>query len=238
MGRQDSFTLNSSHTESTYSIHVTLPNNYSSSEVYETIYTLDGNWYFDHVSEESFRISEQKSKQNEIVVGINHADRRMIDYAPTPTNEGEGGAANFTRFINEELIPYIEEHFQADTTRKSRAILGHSAGGLYAAYLFTNQNDLFANYFMLSPAIWYDDGVLLQYERDNRSKNELSEQTVFISKAELEPTQLFMNIFHDRLEMYDQISLGFYTVKGKQHASSAKPAITEALKFYYSLKEK
>lgn len=237
LGEKTSFEITSEHAGATYTVDIRLPVNYDASETYETVYTLDPDWYFDHTSKESARLSEETGKRGVIIAGISHGNPRTTDYMPTTTSQGDGGAENFTRFLQNELIPYMEEHFSSDTTRSSRAVLGHSAGGLYAAYAFTMHNDLFGNYLMLSPAIWYDDGICLEYESENRSSIESSEQIVFISKAELEATQLFATMFYDRLENYENTDVAIHKIKGKDHASSAKSAITEGLSFYYHLKE-
>lgn len=236
-GEHTAFNITSDHSDATYDIQVRLPIDYDASDSYDTIYILDSNWYFDHVSEEIARLGGSSTKQAVIVVGVGEGNPRTTDYMPTVTSQGEGGAENFSRFLEEELIPYMEDNYSADTTRSSRGILGHSAGGLYAAYAFTNHNQLFGSYLMLSPAVWYDDGITLEYEKENRSQNQAEDQLVFISKGELEATQLFTNMFHKRLENYEHTELAFHKVKGKDHASSAKPAIKEGLSFYYSLKE-
>lgn len=237
LGEHAAFEVTSAHADATYDVQVRLPLDYDSSETYDTIYILDSNWYFDHASEEIARLAETSGKRPVMVVGIGEGNDRTTDYMPTATSQGEGGAENFTRFLAEELIPHMEENFSAESTRSSRGIVGHSAGGLYVAYAFTRHNRMFGNYLMLSPAIWYDDGITLEYEQDNRSQNQADNQLVFISKAELEATQLFADMFHKRLEAYDNTEVAFHTEKGKDHASSAKPAITEGLSFYYSLKE-
>lgn len=235
-GELTTFEITSAHADATYDIQIRLPLNYDSSETYDTIYILDSKWYFDHASEEIALLAESSSKRNVIVIGIGEGNSRTTDYMPTSTSQGDGGAEHFTRFLAGELIPHVEENFSADTTRGSRGILGHSAGGLYTAYAFTRHNRLFGSYVMLSPAIWYDDGVTLEFEQENRSRNQEDDQLVFISKGELEATQLFTNMFHKRLEAYENTEIGFHTVMGKDHASSAKPAITEGLAFYYNLK--
>lgn len=238
LGEQITFEIDSVFTGATYPVQVQLPVHYTSEEYYETIYILDGNWYFDHVAKENARISAETQKQSAIVVGIGHGNPRTTDYMPTTTREGVGGAEDFTGFLNRELIPYVENNFSVYTTPDRRAILGHSAGGLYAAYLFTNHNHLFGKYLMLSPSIWYDDGIILQYEEESRSTNQIAHHLLFVTHAELEPTQLFMKMFSERLHTYyPDADVLHHMVRRKNHSSSAKPAISEGLRFYYNLKQ-
>ena len=89
-------------------------------------------------------------------------------------------------FIKNELIPKMEADYGADTSRESRIILGHSFGGLLAAYAFTNFNEVFGNYLMLSPSLWYDDESLLRKERATREANSHRPQLVYIGLGGLE----------------------------------------------------
>lgn len=228
------FPIDSSITDASYDIKVALPEDYSSDKSYETIYLLDSNWYFDHTAREVAEISKSNSKENVILIGIGEGNDRMKDYVPTTTSEGEGGAPDFIEFLNEELIPRVEEEYSVVTGREGRTILGHSAGGLFAAYSFTRHNETFANYLMLSPAIWYDEGIILTYEEEERENLQSQEQTVFVGLAELEPTQLFSEMFYKRLEEhYPDAKLKYHMTERKNHSSSADPAITRALNFYF-----
>ena len=99
------------------------------------------------------------------MVSIGYGYDRALDYTPTKAKEGDGGADKFMAFIKDELIPKMELDFGADTLRKNRIIIGHSFGGLFAAYAFTNYNNVFGNYIMLSPSLWYDNEILFQMEQ-------------------------------------------------------------------------
>ena len=53
-----------------------------------------------------------------LVVGIGYGNDRTVDYTPTKTNDGEGGAEEFMLFIKNELIPKMENEYAADTLEK------------------------------------------------------------------------------------------------------------------------
>ena len=82
-----------------------------------------------------------------------------------------GGAPQFLSFIETQLIPKMEQDYNADTTRASRVILGHSYGGLFGGYAYCVNNKVFGNYILLSPSFWFDNLVELQMEKDNRAIN-------------------------------------------------------------------
>ncbi len=234
IGQIRHFSLTSEHTGATYNLSVAMPVDFDEGTTYRTLYLLDGDWYFEHTAREADRISSAQNQTNIIVVGIDGGNGRKTDFTPTSGSQGEGGAANFTRFLQEELIPYIHHRHPVDTSRNGRAIMGHSLGGLYGAYAFTRHNYMFGNYFMLSPSIWYDEAVVLNYEAAFREVNSANSGNVLISHGEIENTQLFIEMFHNRIkEHYPLYQTEYHIVPRKNHQSSASPAITEALHFYF-----
>ncbi|MEP7265179.1 MAG: alpha/beta hydrolase-fold protein, partial [Bacteroidota bacterium] len=180
------FSIQSVSNGATYKIKVGLPENYSANQKYATVYVLDGEENFDFVAKKCKELSDDNGKQNVIVVSIGYGNDRANDYTPTDVEEGDGGASKFMEFIKTELLPRIENDFAADTSRNSRVLLGHSFGGLFGAFAFTNYNTVFGNYIMLSPSIWYDNEVMLRYEQENRIKNKDNRQLVFMGLGELE----------------------------------------------------
>ena len=186
-----------------YDIQVGLPQNYNPNEKYAAIYVLDGDENFDFVSEHCNKISSDFSTSNVLVVAIGYGNDRSMDYTPTVADEGGGGAEKFMLFIKNELIPKIESDFNADTLRKSRIILGHSFGGLAGAYAFTNHNNVFGNYIILSPSIWYDNEIMLRLEKENRNVNKNNHQLVFLGLGEMEMGRMLapFQAFYQQLQI-------------------------------------
>lgn len=234
LGERESFTIESYYTGRNYNVDVRLPVNYNQNESYSTIYLLDSDWYFSIASEESAKQTMDANHKGVIVVGIRTHNSRSTDFTPTATSQGEGGASEFTGFLNDELIPEIEKKYSVAKNSNRRSIIGHSLGGLFAIYLFVHHNDLFNNYYALSPSLWYDEAVILKDEKDMRAQNQDTSIKMFISIAELEPTQLFIEIFYENINSYyPNIVSKKLIVKGKNHSSSADKAITEAIEFYF-----
>lgn len=233
------FTMQSVSNNATYKIQVGLPCNYDpASKKHETIYVLDGETDFSVVANQCQKIAACKGVQNVIVVGIGYGNDRANDYTPTKTEMGDGGAQKFMEFIKNELIPKMETDFGSDTARSKRVILGHSFGGLFAAYAFTLYNDVFGNYIILSPSIWYDNEVMLQYEQDTRSLNKTRKQLVFMGLGELENSGRMpapFEAFYQRLNNnYPNMKLTKNLPADLDHMGSKAPNITAGLNSYFN----
>lgn len=86
-----------------------------------------------------------------IVVGIRNVDRNR-DTIPVSVAErpGSGGALNFLRFLDEELVPLIEGTYR--TTRPG-VLYGASNAGLLVVYALLVRPDSFDAYIASSPMI-------------------------------------------------------------------------------------
>jgi len=172
-----------------------------------------------------------------VVVSIGYGQDRSIDYTPTKTSEMTGGATQFLAFIETQLIPQIEERFRVDTTRNGRVLLGHSYGGLFGACVLAVNNQLFGNYLLLSPSIWFDNEVSLQLEKAYRAANKDQHQLVFLGIGELEnagrmqaPFEAFYEVLRDN---YADISLAKNREKHLDHVGSRQPNIVKGLNYYF-----
>lgn len=237
-GETKEFTLQSAANGASYDIRVGLPANYNpSAEKYATIYVLDGKEIFGFVANRCQEISDQYALKNVLVVSIGYGKDRSIDYTPTKVSSVTGGAPQFLNFIESQLIPKIEQDYQADTARNSRVILGHSYGGLFGGYAFSENNAVFGNYIMLSPSLWFDNRVTLRMESDNRPKNKNSRQLVFMGIGEneerdrmLAPFEIFYQKLHDN---YSNIKLEKNIEPNTSHMDSRNPNIIKGLNYYF-----
>lgn len=97
----------------------------------------------------------RKLRTNMIIVAIANTDRdRDMMPLSTPTYKvAHPGAENFLSFIENELIPHIEENYRSNG---QRTIQGKSLSGLFVMYAFLEKPNLFDNYIGNS-AGWYAD---------------------------------------------------------------------------------
>lgn len=110
-------------------------------------------------------LSNKYAKQNLIVVGISSKNERDRDFTPTLTSDGGGGSENYSKFIEFELIPKIENEYSVENSSTDRIIIGHSYGGLLAGYFFTKHPNIFNNYIILSPSFWYDNNIFFNMKK-------------------------------------------------------------------------
>jgi len=152
------------------------------------VYVLDGNWYAGMVTDMIRPVALCGGITDAIVVGIGYPEdpnpretfrtvftRRDHDLTPIPdaetqqemeTSQGRsapnGDAANFLKFIQQELIPLIETDFRADP--KIRILAGHSYGGLFGLFTLFTEPTLFQKMILGSPYLAYGNRYLFQQE--------------------------------------------------------------------------
>lgn len=132
-------------------LKIQLPRNYDpeAKRTYPLVIVLDGDYLFEPVAGNIDYQAYWEDIPDCIVVGIRQADTREDDlfYAEEtnlPINEG----ADFYEFMGAELIPYIEENYNAS---KFRAIVGHDMSANYINYYLFKDEPMFRAYISLSP---------------------------------------------------------------------------------------
>jgi predicted alpha/beta superfamily hydrolase len=123
-----------------------------------------------------------------IVVGIPNTDRTR-DLTPTHVTEmfgdsafvkTSGGAEQFTQFIQDELMPYIDKTYP---TTPYRTLIGHSLGGLFAVNALVNHPNLFNNYLAIDPSLWWDNQKLSKKADEVLSDPKYSTKSLFVAVA-------------------------------------------------------
>lgn len=152
-------------------LNIYLPVHYSldSLKNYPVIYLLDGSMDEDiiHVSGivQFCSFSWINSVPESIVVGIANVDRKRDFTSPSqsPLDQKEfttaGKSESFIKFLHSELQPFIDSSFR---TTNEKTIIGQSLGGLLATEILWTKPELFDNYLIVSPSLWWNDEKLLQ----------------------------------------------------------------------------
>jgi hypothetical protein len=242
--------VQSSFTGSTYPVYIILPENYDAGNIYETLYSLDGDddlngiKIYEQIGWACKQASTANNRQNVIVVAIGSLgqDERFRDYSPVP-NLGKpkgigGGSENYSKFITSELIPKIQQAYSVDTSSAGRIIVGHSLGGTFTGFMFTKHPEVFSNYLTLSPAFWWGDGTILDYENETRAKNLSRKSLVYVSCGEFEEgIRILAKEWQYRLKTYySNCTTDFHMVNSAGHISSAKESINMSIGFYFKNK--
>lgn len=166
-------------------LNIYLPQNFDKTKSYPIIYLLDGsmNEDFIHVTGLIQFFNQMYSMPETIVVGIANIDRKkdftfhtdlkdlQKDYPTT------GHSDKFISFLEKELKPYIESQFK--TTDKY--LFGQSLGGLLATEILLKKPEMFNNYFIISPSLWWDDESLLKQAPQLLSKISDTKKFVYVS---------------------------------------------------------
>lgn len=136
-------------------ILISKPNGYDqSNEKYFVVYVLDGNinMYFTTGIAE---LLYQAGYPRLLIVGI-PSTYRTRDLTPSKAEEASsgGGADNFMKFIENELMPYVNNNYRA---HEYSVLVGHSYGGLFATHVLEKNHDLFDAYVAITPTVVHDD---------------------------------------------------------------------------------
>ena len=167
----ESVTFHSTVLNENRHINIYLPNNYKvdSLKTYPVIYLLDGSIDEDFIHITGIvqfgSFSWINMVPESIVIGISNVDRKQDFTYPTTIEQDKkdfptsGKSKDFIGFIEKDLQPFINSNYKVNTTK---TIIGQSLGGLLATEILFKKPDLFDNYIIVSPSLWWDNQSLLK----------------------------------------------------------------------------
>ena len=179
-------------------ILVRTPAGYENNKIaYPVMYMTDGDAHITHTSGSMDFLSRNGRMSEMILVGIPNTDRTR-DLSPSkPTNAGAtggpqfptaGGADNFLKFIETELMPEIEKRYRVTPYR---ILAGHSLGGLFAVHAMVSKPDLFQSVIAVSPALQWDNQLVVKRAEDFfKSRKDKEFNTTFFMSIGNEPGPL------------------------------------------------
>ena len=176
-------------------VFVSVPDGYYSSDKrYPVLYVLDGDIAFGMAASIARYLQIGENIPELIIVGIGYGgldksagEKRRRDYRPTPT----GGAQNFLIFLEDELIPFIDNNYR--TVPGERAINGYSIGGLFGLYTLFTKPEIFNRYIIGSPSLTWDDYSIYNYEENSSEKIGEKKIKLFISVGSEESDEKYFN---------------------------------------------
>jgi uncharacterized protein len=159
-------------------ILVRTPAGYDNNKVsYPVLYMTDGDAHMAHTASTVEFLARNGRISEMIVVGITNTDRTR-DLTPNKAvgQDGQfptaGGADNFIKFIETELIPEIEKRYRV---QPYRILAGHSFGGLFTIHTMITRPDLFKSYVAVSPSLqWAAEATLKRAEEFLKTKKEFN----------------------------------------------------------------
>ncbi len=242
--------------ERTYKLYVSTPPFYSNPENagrrYPVIYLNDGDLFFLAAAGEPLLSWYNRILEETIVVGVSYAvgedpiASRQRDLTPmrdeTIANE-TGGAPDYLETIKTEIIPFIEASYRADPAR--RTLAGHSFGATFGVFVLLTEPELFANYILVSPALWHADHALAGYESLYAQTHDDLKARVYMAVGDLEGPSgglKSVNMVNDEIAFaaklrsrgYDSLILRDEVLSGGvNHATSFPIAYLRALEWMF-----
>uniref|UniRef100_UPI004049AC46 alpha/beta hydrolase-fold protein n=1 Tax=Flavobacterium sp. TaxID=239 RepID=UPI004049AC46 len=168
-------------------VYVQLPQSYNpeSDNKYPVVYILDGEVFLPTVSNVQDYYSGGFTPEM-VLIGISNHKNRMRDLTTSkvtemygmPFKDENGQAANFIKFIESELIPFIENKYPVTNFR---TLIGHSYGGLFTIYALIHNQELFSNYLAIDPSLDWDNQRLMNQSRDILANQKFKGKSLFMS---------------------------------------------------------
>ncbi|MFN3229726.1 MAG: alpha/beta hydrolase [Asticcacaulis sp.] len=201
------------------------------------IFTLDADYSFAVCAKQLEHLADRQQAERSIVVSIaytgaypdrrRYAMNRTRDYTPVHVAEGgygsefqahSGGAPTFLRVIDEEIIPRIAALHQ--TIPSARTLVGHSYGGLFAAYVLDTRPELFDQYLLVSPSLWYADNWIISRARENVANRLKGPTKIFLGVGALEQSG------HDMIGALSEFAT-VLQARGDPHLSTESRVFTD-----------
>ena len=169
-------------------ILVRTPVGYETNKViYPVLYMTDGDAHMGHTASTIEFLTQNGRISDLIVVGVTNTDRTR-DLTPAKSSAknaaGElqfptsGGADNFLKFFETELIPEIEKQYRV---QPYRILAGHSLGGLFAIHAMITKPGLFNSYIAVSPSLQWENNEALKRAETFLKNQKESKVTLFAS---------------------------------------------------------
>jgi uncharacterized protein len=217
-------------------ILVSVPDGYYSNDKrYPVIYVLDGDIAFGMAASIVRYLQIGENIPEFIVVGIGYgsltksaAKNRLRDYRPTET----GGAENFLKFLNEELIPSIDSKYR--TILGERTINGYSIGGLFGLYTLFTKPETFNSYIIGSPNLSWDNYSIYSFEENSIEKIGDKKIKIFISIGSEESEERYFNpvdslVTKIQQRNYTGVELEAKVFDGSTHLMGPPESLTHGL---------
>ncbi len=237
-------------------LNIYLPKGYKKNDTtrYRVIYLLDGsaNEDFPHIAGLVQFYEMMWLMPKTIVVGIANVDRKR-DYTfpvTVSTNKKKvsdtgkaaeltaffekamqdpkaGHSAKFMAFVEKELQPYVTRHYRTG----QRTIIGQSLGGLMATEFLVKKPQLFDDYIIVSPSLWWNYESLLR----SVDPQKITGKTVYIAVGhEGDVMEQDAHQLADKLKENQSANIIFCPFERETHATILHNAVYEAFRALYS----
>lgn len=146
------------------SLRILVPPGYDESFDYPVIYCQDGEQFFNfgRIATYALALMAEEKVEPFLVVGVDvDLKQRTAEYAA----DGER-FAQYVRFFNAEMLPYVEQQYAVRNVPKHRILAGDSLGATVSLHLALDRPDLYANVLSLSGAFLNPTQNRIEYAVD------------------------------------------------------------------------
>jgi predicted alpha/beta superfamily hydrolase len=152
---------------------------------YPVLYFTDGGPTLDPLRA-AVRFLEARGRMPEVIlVGILQEDRtRELTPSHVRDRETSGGAGVLLRFLEMELVPFVEKTYR---TAPLRILLGHSLGGLFSLHVLEERPGLFRAHVALSPSLGWDGDLPLRRAAELVAREPGLQATVIVAQGDEGP---------------------------------------------------
>jgi predicted alpha/beta superfamily hydrolase len=254
-------------------ISVSLPHSYDyqPGQLFPVLYVLDADLFFGLVTDMTRLMHIDGACPEIIVAGLGYPlhelvgsefkqfiVRRHYDFSPVadPVIEREleswlqldrvatGGARLFLQAIEQEVLPMVEAEYRA--CPEDRALLGHSAGGMFALYTVWQEPRLFRRFVIGSPPLGWGGEALFTLESDYAREHDSLPARVFLGIGSEEETgatpldalvsvsafQRLLTVMERR--QYKELALLSRVFEGQTHCTVTAPLFLEGIRYVFA----
>lgn len=236
-------TIHSSILSENRTLNIYLPAGYGVDPLkkYPVIYLLDGSKDEDFIHivglAQFANFPWAQMLEPTIIVGIANVDRKRDFTYPSQNDQdnkeltSSGKSEKFIDFISDELQPYIDSNYP---TNNNKTIIGQSLGGLLATEILYTRPQLFTNYIIVSPSLWWDDRSLLS----NYPNPTLDQKkTVYLAVGkEGEEMESVAKQLYQKLKVLskEELRIHFDYLEDLKHANILHMAVYRAFERFFS----
>ncbi|RYY58263.1 MAG: alpha/beta hydrolase [Chitinophagaceae bacterium] len=224
-------------------IHVPQLDSTDTTKVFPVLYLLDGENHFHIISAYIEYLRHWQVIPPVIVVGIVSVDR-VKDLTPVNSlinfdgkidsnYRTSGGNEQFLEFIQQELMPFMEENYKAGGFK---IFAGHSFGGLTVINCLLTRPDMFDAYIAISPSFWFGKKYVLRSAEKNLTKLPLRNKTLFYSVGNEGGSFRNDVLKFDKLIRTDNLKSFRHQYRyypSEDHMTEPIPAYYDALRFVF-----
>ena len=188
-----------------------------------------------------------------IIVAITNVDR-VRDFTPTnyltnlngssaaENQKTSGGSTQFLRFLEEELLPEIEENYR---TNAFKTLVGISHGGLLVGSSYLSKASSFNGFVSMDPSFWWDDQYIVK-QISSTDLEQIKNKRIYVStadkfenfdripgvfKANINAHELFNTTLKNKGILPSNIELEYF--KEENHWTVALMSLYHGMQFIY-----